>query len=84
MTKPGILLMILTFIFPPVGVLLRVGATKHFIINIILTLLGFFICGIIHGFWVLFNIPQCEFKSNSRTLETITSPGIKYKIKGVK
>jgi uncharacterized membrane protein YqaE (UPF0057 family) len=39
-------------IFPPLGVLLEVGLTKHFWINILLTLLGF-IPGIIHALYII-------------------------------
>ena len=39
-------------ILPPVGVALQVGFTKHFWINILLTLLGY-IPGIIHAIWVI-------------------------------
>lgn len=39
-------------ILPPVGVLLEVGFTKHFWINILLTILGF-IPGIIHALYVI-------------------------------
>ena len=44
---------IFAIIFPPLGVLLEVGLTKHFWINILLTLLGF-IPGIIHALYVIF------------------------------
>jgi len=82
--KPGFLLLILVVIIPPLGTFLRVGVSKHFFINIVLTLAGFYICGIVHGLWTIYNVPQFEFKSTSRILNNITSPGIKYKIKGVK
>ena len=39
-------------LLPPLGVFLEVGLTKHFWINIILTLLGFF-PGIIHAVYVI-------------------------------
>ena len=37
----NILNLILAIILPPVGAFLQVGASKHFFINIILTLLGY-------------------------------------------
>ncbi len=43
---------ILTVLLPPLGVFLQVGVGKHFWINIILTLLGYF-PGLIHGIWVI-------------------------------
>ena len=39
-------------LLPPLGVLLQVGLTKHFWINILLTLLGY-IPGIVHAVWVI-------------------------------
>ncbi len=43
---------ICSIILPPLGVFLEVGITKHFWINIILTLLGI-IPGIVHAVWVI-------------------------------
>jgi len=43
---------ILAILLPPVGVFLEVGLTKHFFINILLTLLGY-IPGIVHAVWVI-------------------------------
>jgi uncharacterized membrane protein YqaE (UPF0057 family) len=79
--KPGCLLIILTIIIPPLGVFLKVGVTKHFFINLLLTFIGFYICGIIHGLWVIFNVNQIEFKSPIN--RALNSRGIKFKIKGV-
>jgi len=81
MNKPGILLVLLTIIIPPLGTFLRVGVTKHFFINLLLTFFGFYVCGIIHGLWAIYNINQIEFKSPR--LRNISSRGIKFKIKGV-
>ena len=39
-------------LLPPLGVFLQVGFTKHFWINILLTLLGY-IPGIVHAVWVI-------------------------------
>lgn len=47
-----IVLIILAVLLPPVGVFMKVGATKHLFINIVLCLL-FFVPGIIHGVWVV-------------------------------
>lgn len=47
-----ILRIILAIILPPVGVFMQVGFSKHFFINIILTLLGY-IPGVIHAVWVI-------------------------------
>ncbi len=43
---------LLAIILPPVGVLLEVGLTKHFWINVILTLLGY-LPGIIHAVYII-------------------------------
>ena len=43
---------IFTIILPPLGVLIGKGFGWAFILNIILTLLGYF-PGLIHAFWVL-------------------------------
>jgi uncharacterized membrane protein YqaE (UPF0057 family) len=50
--KMDILRIILAIILPPVGVFMQVGFTKHFFINILLTLLGY-IPGIIHALWII-------------------------------
>lgn len=47
-----ILRIIAAIILPPLGVFLQVGLTKHFWINILLTILGF-VPGIIHAIWVI-------------------------------
>jgi uncharacterized membrane protein YqaE (UPF0057 family) len=44
---------ILAILLPPLGVLSEVGVTRHFWINILLTLCGF-IPGIIHALYVIF------------------------------
>ena len=43
---------VLSILIPPLGVFLQVGLTKHFWINILLTLLGY-IPGIIHAVWII-------------------------------
>lgn len=43
---------LLAIILPPLGVLVEVGFTKHFFINILLTLFGF-IPGIVHAVYVI-------------------------------
>lgn len=47
-----IIRIILAIIAPPLGVFFQVGLTKHFWLNILLTLLGF-IPGIIHALYVI-------------------------------
>ena len=43
---------VVAILLPPLGVFLQVGLTKHFWINIVLTLLGY-IPGVIHAVWVI-------------------------------
>lgn len=47
-----LLRILLSVLLPPIGVLLQVGLTKHFFINILLTLLGY-LPGIIHAVWII-------------------------------
>lgn len=47
-----LLKIIFAIILPPLGTFLHVGITKHFWINILLTLLGY-IPGIVHAVWVI-------------------------------
>lgn len=43
---------LLAVILPPLGVFFEVGVTKHFWINIVLTLFGF-LPGIVHAIYVI-------------------------------
>lgn len=43
---------VLAVILPPLGVLFEVGLTKHFWINIILTLFGF-VPGVVHAVYII-------------------------------
>ena len=51
---PGgdILRILLAILLPPVGVLLQVGLTAQFFINVLLTLLGY-IPGVVHAVWII-------------------------------
>ena len=51
-TDNDILKIILSIILPPIGVALEVGITKHFWINVILTLFGY-VPGIIHAVYII-------------------------------
>ncbi len=44
--------MVVAILLPPLGVFLQVGFTKHFWINVLLTILGY-IPGIVHAVWVI-------------------------------
>ena len=47
-----IIRIIFAILLPPLGVFLQVGFGKHFLINILLTLLGF-IPGIVHAVYII-------------------------------
>lgn len=47
-----ILKIIAAILLPPLGVFLEVGITKHFWINILLTILGY-IPGIVHAVYII-------------------------------
>lgn len=47
----AIIVLILTILIPPLGVALKHGLDKDFLINLVLTLLGF-IPGLVHGIYV--------------------------------
>jgi uncharacterized membrane protein YqaE (UPF0057 family) len=47
-----LLRIIAAILLPPLGVFLQVGLSKHFWINILLTILGY-IPGIVHAIWVI-------------------------------
>lgn len=51
-TGSDLIKIIIAVLLPPLGVLLEVGLTKHFWINVVLTLLGF-IPGVVHAVWVI-------------------------------
>jgi uncharacterized membrane protein YqaE (UPF0057 family) len=51
-TPNDIAYIIIALIFPPIAVLLKVGFTAHFWINIILTLIGY-VPGQLHALWVV-------------------------------
>ena len=48
----GIIKIIVSIFLPPLAAFLQVGVTKHFWINILLTLLGG-LPGIIHALWLV-------------------------------
>jgi uncharacterized membrane protein YqaE (UPF0057 family) len=43
---------LLAVLLPPLGVFLEVGLTKHFWINVILTIIGF-VPGIVHAVYII-------------------------------
>ena len=53
MDSKDLIIFLLTVFLPPLGVGLKVGFTTHFWINILLTLFGFYIAGLVHGLYVV-------------------------------
>lgn len=47
-----VLRILLTVLFPPLGVFLRVGITAHFWLSLLLTFFGY-LPGLVHGIWLL-------------------------------
>ena len=47
---------LLSLFLPPLGVALEVGLTKHFWINVLLTLLGW-LPGVVHAVWIISRRP---------------------------
>ncbi len=43
---------VLSILLPPLGVALEVGLTRHFWLNLLLTLLGY-IPGLVHAVWII-------------------------------
>lgn len=48
-----ILLIIIAILLPPLGVFLKEGANKHFVINLVLFIVIPYIGGLLHALWVL-------------------------------
>lgn len=42
-----------TVVLPPLGVALKEGLGGHFWLNLVLTLFGFYIVGLVHGVYVV-------------------------------
>lgn len=53
MDSLDIVTLFLSIILPPLGVFLKVGATTHFWINLILTIFGFYIFGLVHALYII-------------------------------
>jgi uncharacterized membrane protein YqaE (UPF0057 family) len=44
---------VIAIFLPPLGVFLQVGLGKDFWINLLLTIFGFYILGLVHAIWVI-------------------------------
>ncbi len=51
-TMNDLIKIIIAILLPPLGVFLEVGLTKHFWLNILLTILGY-IPGIVHAVYII-------------------------------
>ncbi|KAJ1959915.1 hypothetical protein GGI12_004093 [Dipsacomyces acuminosporus] len=58
---PDFLLVLLSIIFPPLGVLLRRGCCADFLINCGLTALGY-VPGLIHAWYIICKYPPDEYE----------------------
>lgn len=47
----SLLMILVTILLPPLAVLLKRGLTLHFLLNILLTLIGW-LPGVVHAFWL--------------------------------
>lgn len=48
-----LVLLLCTVVLPPLGVFLKVGPAANFWLNLLLTVFGFYILGLIHGLYVI-------------------------------
>jgi len=44
---------VIAILLPPLGVFLQVGLGKDFWINLLLTIFGLYILGLVHAIWVI-------------------------------
>ena len=49
----NIIRIILAALLPPLGVFLTVGLRGAFWLNLVLTIVGFYVAGVIHAVWVI-------------------------------
>ncbi len=49
---------VLSILLPPLGVFLRVGLGSQFWINLLLTIFGFYILGLVHAVYVIAKEPE--------------------------
>ncbi|MHC5025276.1 MAG: YqaE/Pmp3 family membrane protein [Planctomycetota bacterium] len=50
--------LLLAFFLPPIAALIQVGVTKHFWINLLLTIITLGLGGVIHAFWLVLTDQQ--------------------------
>ena len=44
---------VIAILLPPLGVFLTVGLGKYFWINLLLTIFGLYILGVVHAVWII-------------------------------
>jgi uncharacterized membrane protein YqaE (UPF0057 family) len=52
MDAKDLIILLITLFLPPLGVVLKVGFTTHFWLNLLLTILGY-VPGVVHGVYVV-------------------------------
>lgn len=52
-SNSDLLLIIIAILLPPLAVFLEDGLDMQFVINLVLTIVGFWILGIIHAVWIV-------------------------------
>lgn len=51
---------LLSILLPPLGVFLRVGLGGQFWLNVVLTIFGFYILGLVHAIYVIAKEPDAN------------------------
>ena len=52
-SSDDLLLIIIAILLPPLAVFLEEGLGTQFVINLVLTIIGFWILGILHAVWLI-------------------------------
>ncbi|KAF2436904.1 UPF0057-domain-containing protein, partial [Tothia fuscella] len=71
----AIFLVIITIFFPPVGTFLVAGCGADLLINILLTILGYF-PGHIHAFWVEYQFYKRRDEARNGIYDARPAPGV--------
>lgn len=72
---PALLIVLITILFPPIGVLLVAGCGMDFFINVCLTILGY-IPGHIHAFYVEYVYFDRRARARDGALAEEPAPGV--------
>jgi uncharacterized membrane protein YqaE (UPF0057 family) len=52
-SREDLLLIIIAILLPPLAVFLEEGLELQFVINLVLTVIGFWILGVVHAVWIV-------------------------------